>query len=85
MASIYRHSYFAKKHLNYYEARGILFKEGYKMTGYNPNWKETGVGVVDFSDGICYITLRTNMIPRVGDPTKLKCDKVINVFEYTDD
>lgn len=84
-SSIYKHSYFAKKHLNYYMAKKILLKEGYEMTGYDDNWKRTGIGVVDFSDGICYVTLRTNMIPSKTNPNMMVCDKVLNVFEWTDD
>lgn len=83
--SIYKHNFFAKKHLNYYVARNILFKEGYKMVDYELDWKITKIGIVKFSDGICNIILKTDMIPSKTDPTKLVCNKIMSVSEWTDD
>ena len=88
MATIYRHSFFIKhgkkgiKRFNYYMAKGMLLKEGYKLISYNKDWKESGKGEVCFSDGVCFATIRTDIKKNAGT-NNYSCGEVLDIHEWT--
>lgn len=82
MENIYRHRWMIGK--NYYEVRGKLLKEGFKIIEYNKDWKKTKKGKILFSDDVCKIRVHTTIYFNLHTG-HWNCGTVTEIHEWTED